>query len=351
MVLFKESNPSASFEAVAKATKEHVSFCFRWIKHYEEQGNVNDAFKAGRKRKLDGELLVHAQQLGAQKSTGTSRLVAARLNADYAISISPRTIRKNFSDEGLVWEGPKMKPMLTAAHKDRRLQWAAKHLRNKTSFAGWMFTDSCIFTVNRTKGSAVVKCWYPRGKKPAEAVAKASVGAHVYGAVTKYGMTDLILVTGAGGMKSRYIDPRTSKRRPGVCAEEVVDVVLPKLIAGGDELFDSDKRWAGRWTYQLDNAPVHTAKITQAYLKANMDKRVADWPPNSPDLSWIENVWGWVGEKLQRRANTITSTDQLMKALQEELSTIPLATFRNYVKGMKDRLQAVLEANGDTIGK
>ena len=351
MVIFKENNPLASVRTVHRLTKEPVSFCHRWIKHYAEHGNVNDGFRSGRQRKLDDGMLVKAQELGAEKSTGTSRLVAARLQADYGVSVSPRTIRRNFSEKGLVWEGPKMKPMLTATHKNQRLEWAAKHLRNKTSFAGWMFTDSCIFLVNRTKGSATVKCWHPRGRKPAEAVAKASVGVHVYMGVTKNGLTNLIHVTGAGGKASEYRDPRTGKRRPGVCAEEVVDVVLPQELADGDRLFERDKRWADSWIFQQDNAPVHTAKITQAYLKARMGKRLADWPPNSPDLSWIENIWGWAAEKLQRRADAITTADQLFNALREVLATISAETFQSYVKGMRKRLQAVVDAGGDSIGK
>ena len=352
VVLVWENNQQAPLRSIATQTKESASFCYRWIQRYKQTRDVKDGFKSGRKRKLTEDILVAAQELGAQKSVGTSRRVAARLQAEHGVTVSPRTVRRNFSDRGLVWEGPKQRPMLTALQKQKRLHWSQKHLRSKTSFSGWMFTDSKLFLLNRTRGKAVIKVWHPRGKKPAEAVAKASLGIHVYLGVCKHGLTKLVLVTGGGGKVSEYMDPRTKKPRPGVCAQEYIDRPIPSFLACGDRLFDNDKRWAHKWMLQQDGATVHTTKVTKAKLHACMKDRVVwDWPPNSPDLSWIENIWAWAEEQVQRSSEAITSVAQLEKHVAEVLSTIPAETFINYVKGMKRRLQAVVAANGDSISK
>jgi len=45
--------------------------------------------------------------------------------------------------------------------------------------------------------------------------------------------------------------------------------------------------------FQQDGACVHTSKATIAWLDANIKHYIPpeDWPPNSPDLCPIENVW------------------------------------------------------------
>ena len=51
------------------------------------------------------------------------------------------------------------------------------------------------------------------------------------------------------------------------------------------------RQWRADRIWQQDNATAHTAKIVRSWLSENV-KTLADWPPNSPDLSPIENLWG-----------------------------------------------------------
>lgn len=347
-----KARPGCSFRGIAKQLGEHLSFCERWIGKYQKERAVEDAPRQGRKRKLDEDLLAKAKELGADKSTGTSRRVAARLHADCGVEVSPRTVRRNFSDAGLVWGGPKQRPLLTRLHKAKRLQWAQKHLRAKTSFAGWLFTDSKIFQVNRVKGKAAVKCWHPKGSKPIEAVGRSSPGIHIYMTVCKFGASAHLRVTGAGGKVSDFLDPKTGRPRAGVAAEEYVERVIPYLIESGNTLFQGSKRWANKWVLQQDGAPAHTARLSKEKLAACMPGRVVqDWPPGSPDLSWIENIWGWLEEQLKRSAHSIVTVQQLEEHISELVKSIPDKTYKKYVRGMRQRLRDVEKAEGDSIGK
>ena len=68
-----------------------------------------------------------------------------------------------------------------------------------------------------------------------------------------------------------------------------------------------------------DNAPCHKAMVVMNFLKAE-NVTVMDWPPQSPNLNPIENVWKSLGER--SKARNSKTTEQLWNALQEEWNKI-----------------------------
>ncbi|KAI0993679.1 hypothetical protein K3495_g14505 [Podosphaera aphanis] len=62
-----------------------------------------------------------------------------------------------------------------------------------------------------------------------------------------------------------------------------------------------------------DNAPVHTAAPAREYLKANGVVPMA-WPPFSPDLNPIENVWGLMITYIQEHHEDSIGTRQRTRA-------------------------------------
>ncbi|GBN45890.1 hypothetical protein AVEN_164618-1, partial [Araneus ventricosus] len=50
------------------------------------------------------------------------------------------------------------------------------------------------------------------------------------------------------------------------------------------------------WEYQHDNAPIHNSNATKNYLNSK-NVTVLEWPPMSPDLTTIDNVWGIMSRK------------------------------------------------------
>ena len=69
------------------------------------------------------------------------------------------------------------------------------------------------------------------------------------------------------------------------------------------------QRWFGRhqWWYQQDNAPAHKAVSTWQWLQ-NHHIQVMEWPPYSPDLNPIENLWALLKQEVYKKGTTDRTT-------------------------------------------
>ena len=175
-------------------------------------------------------------------------------------------------------------------------------------------------------------------------------GVHVYIGVTKYGITKPCFVTGAGSQVSEYVKINSNKRCSGVCAQEYGEVVLPHLIAGGDALFRVHPSKATTWVFQQDNAPIHKAGTTTTLLNQELPGRwMQDWPPQSPDLSWVENIRAVSIRRLQNVKGSISNIDDLKRELTVILASIEHDILKNFVRGIPDRLEKVIAVGGGPI--
>lgn len=103
----------------------------------------------------------------------------------------------------------------------------------------------------------------------------------------------------------------------------------------------------GNGTFQHDNAPIHTAIRTQTFLRQNAVGTL-DWPPYSPDMNPIENVWGRMELKLQREYENPANSDQLFATLEEIWSELmeERGYRRSLIHSMTDRVEELLRVHG-----
>jgi len=71
------------------------------------------------------------------------------------------------------------------------------------------------------------------------------------------------------------------------------------------------------------------------------------WPPHSPVLSPIENVWGFVQREVD--AMGCQNFQEFEQAVVEKLQNFLVATLAKMYKGMDKRMRLVIDAKGDRI--
>ena len=90
---------------------------------------------------------------------------------------------------------------------------------------------------------------------------------------------------------------------------------------------------------------MHTAKVARDFL--NLKKvELLPWPPQSPDLNPIEELWSIVESGLRKHKPGPSNIRELEKMVIEEWESIPEELYRSLISSMPSRIQAVISANG-----
>ena len=91
---------------------------------------------------------------------------------------------------------------------------------------------------------------------------------------------------------------------------------------------------------------VHLARTTTTYLNAD-NENVVDFPPKSPDLNIIENIWDELNRRVRRAGAISTTLNQLRAKILYELNNLPQNYVKCYVTSMRSRCLAIVNSAGD----
>ena len=99
--------------------------------------------------------------------------------------------------------------------------------------------------------------------------------------------------------------------------------------------------------FQQDNAPCHKAQIiSDWFLEHDNEFTLLKWPPQSPDLNPIEQLWDVVEWEIRIMDVQPTNLQQLLDAIMSIWTKISEECFQHLVESMPRRIKAVLKAKG-----
>ncbi|KHJ99215.1 hypothetical protein OESDEN_00802 [Oesophagostomum dentatum] len=102
------------------------------------------------------------------------------------------------------------------------------------------------------------------------------------------------------------------------------------------------------YRFQHDNARIHVSRSTAAFLNEHRIP-VVDWPPYSPDLNPIENLWGILARKVYANNKQYRTINELRLAVMQAWGAIEPGMLENLVNSMPSRLFELISGRGGPI--
>ena len=103
--------------------------------------------------------------------------------------------------------------------------------------------------------------------------------------------------------------------------ERYINTVLPVALKYGNQMFGNS------WTFQQDNASLHTHRLTQQWCRDNFPAFIDKdhWPPNSPGLNpldyciWNEFVSHMSWNRIQSKSTLVAELKRSVKTNRLEV--------------------------------
>ena len=220
------------------------------------------------------------------------------------------------------------KPLLTKRHRKLRLAWARQH--QTWTEEDWMkilFSDETSIEI--MENSRRRACYRTPQQKHhprfISATVKHPARIMVWGCLGNERVGPLHLVTGT-------IDNHAYIRILRKC-----------LPAARHDVFNDED-----FVFQQDNAPCHVSGTTKRWF-ARHEIETMEWPPQSPDMNPIENLWAILKRRVHAQG-PFQNTEALCEAVKNCWGAIPEETLLSLVRSMPDRVKEVIKNRGGQTG-
>ena len=299
----------------------------RTISYFVHTNQIPAPHTMGRPRVITPQMITHIEKKLLENARMTLFQMKNSIKQTFNIELSMTTIARTYRNLKFQYRPPKHRQLLTSQQKNNRVSFAYsminKAYEEEIDLSTLVFSDESRFVLGTDKRWI----WCRRGEySPSqfEDDSKFPPSIMVYGAIGIDYKSRLVIVEGS-------IDSDCYKQ----------NIQASKMI----EVLDK-QRGRGRWIFQQDGARCHTSRCTIDWL-ATKCKYISKWPPNSPDLNPIENLWGIMKKAVgQTQPESIQELKDIVLTVWDSLDQ---EVINNLVNSFFNRLRLVLLLKGESI--
>lgn len=306
-----------SQRTIASKVECSQSAVCRLISKYLNTGNVLDLSRSGRPEKTTVRERKNVCLVSKRNPFMSSFEIKNEVST--MKDISNRTIRRILNDGHLFSRIAAKKPLLSMANKAKRLRFANKYKSfSITQWKNMIFSDECQIKKN---------CWIRKlVRRP---IGKRFQNRYITKTV-KYAPFSILVWGAIKGDGTRVIVkcPKTLN------SENYANI----LEQGLPSIYNSEN------IFMQDGARCHTSRYTINYLETKNILLLSDWPPQSPDLNVIENLWTILKRNVGRHYSA--NKDALWMNIMDEWNAIPNETISTLYTSIPNRLSCVRKARG-----
>lgn len=309
-----------SYRSIAKIVGCSVGMIQNAITFREKNEN------RGRRRKTSAKMDRRIVSAAKRDPFMSSSQILKEVNAD----VSARTIRRRLLQSQLYARAPRKVPLLTPKHITQRTQFATDHITwtGEEGIKKWrniLWSDESKFVLFGSDSRKRVR--RPPNKAFDPKYTKKTV---------KHGGGNIMVWACFSWFGVGPIHWIKETMTADVYVEILQDVMLPY----------AEENMPLLWTFQQDNDPKHTAKVTKEWFRNNKINCLK-WPAQSPDCNPIENLWQIVKARLAPARPS--NKQELWEAVKAAWESIPVNVCQKLVNSMPKRCRAVLKNRGHAI--
>jgi transposase len=300
----------------------------RTVKRFVEEGKLHrKKHVSGRPSKISARDMRRIKRATAKNPHATSKTVFQAAGVtDVSKSTRNRVLRTVANQRKRA-----IQPPMSKVNRKKRVAWAEQYL--KEDFKKVLWTDESRATLDGPDGWD--RGWLLSTSQPQIRLRRQQGGGGV--------------MVWAGIIGSEVVGPFRVREGVKLNSESYCTFLKENLLPW---LKSKNKRFRSTIMLQQDNAPSHASRYSKAWLEQQgfSDKKLMDWPPQSPDLSPIENYWSILKQKVYENGRQFSSKDQLWKAILDAKEEIEPEQVANLVSSMDRRLLEVIRRDGAHIG-